>query len=80
MKASPSGVRCSQLIDLAKMRALVVLPTPRGPQNKYACANFPVSMAFLSVTMRAFCPTTVSNVEGRYLRADTIKFSIFSSL
>jgi hypothetical protein len=33
-------------------------------------------MAFLRVVVIALCPTTVSNVEGRYLRAETTKFSI----
>jgi hypothetical protein len=32
----PSACRFSQLIVLARMRAQVVLPTPRGPQNKNA--------------------------------------------
>ena len=32
--ASPSTVGFMQLIALAKMRAHVVLPTPRGPQNR----------------------------------------------
>lgn len=31
--SAPSG--CRQLIALAKMRAQVVLPTPRGPQKRY---------------------------------------------
>lgn len=30
--SAPSG--CRQLIALAKMRAQVVLPTPRGPQKR----------------------------------------------
>ena len=32
--ASPSAVGFMQLMALAKMRAQVVLPTPRGPQNR----------------------------------------------
>jgi hypothetical protein len=28
-----------QLIIFAKIRAVVVLPTPRGPQKRYACAS-----------------------------------------
>src|SRR5882672_5615540 len=34
LQASPSACRFSQLIVLARIRAQVVLPTPRGPQNK----------------------------------------------
>jgi hypothetical protein len=33
-------------------------------------------MAFLSVVVNADCPTTELNVEGRYLRAETMKLSI----
>ena len=33
------SVLLKQLIVLAKIRALVVLPTPREPQNKKACAK-----------------------------------------
>ena len=33
-------------------------------------------MAFFNVVVNADCPTTVSKVMGRYLRAETIKFSI----
>ena len=36
LQASPSAVGVMQLIVLAKIRAQVVFPTPRGPQNKYA--------------------------------------------
>jgi hypothetical protein len=34
--ASMSGPGFKQFIVLAKIRAQVVLPTPLGPQNKYA--------------------------------------------
>ena len=34
LQASPPSVGLRQLIALAKMRAQVVLPTPRGPQNR----------------------------------------------
>lgn len=33
-------------------------------------------MAFLSVVVIGLCPTTVSKVAGRYLRAETMKFSM----
>ena len=72
LHASPISVGVRQLMALAKMRAQVVLPTPRGPQKRYACANFPLLTAFFSVVVRADWPTTESKDTGRYLRADTI--------
>jgi hypothetical protein len=65
-----------QLIDLAMMRAQVVLPTPRGPQNKNACARILFLIAFFSVVVMAACPTTVSKVIGLYFRAETTKLSM----
>ena len=38
-----------QLMVLAKIRAVVVLPTPLDPQNKKACARCWFLIAFLSV-------------------------------
>jgi hypothetical protein len=57
----------------AKIRAQVVFPTPRGPQNKNACAKWPVFMAFFKVLVICAWPTTVLNVAGRYLRADQVR-------
>src|ERR1700757_1351066 len=48
-QASPLGCRFSQLMVLARIRAHVVFPTPRGPQNRKACANWLFLMAFFSV-------------------------------
>src|SRR5690554_7537206 len=45
LHASLSGVRFMQLIVFAKMRAQVVLPTPRGPLKRYACASLLPTMA-----------------------------------
>ena len=39
LHGSISGVRFMQLIVLAKIRAVVVFPTPRDPKNKKACAK-----------------------------------------
>ena len=36
---SISGVRFSQFMVLARIRAHVVLPTPRGPVKRKACAK-----------------------------------------
>src|SRR5690606_9939863 len=74
--ASASGVRFWQLMVFAKIRAQVVFPTPLGPQNKNACASCLLWIAFLRVDVMWRCPTTVSNVAGRYFRAETIKLSI----
>jgi hypothetical protein len=61
---------------LAIILAQVVLPTPLGPQNKNACANVLVLIAFCNVEVMAFCPTTLSNVTGLYFLADTTKLSM----
>ena len=58
----------------------VVLPTPRGPQKRYACASFPLATAFFSVVVSACCPTTASNDEGRYFLAETIYSKIITNL
>ncbi|MBP1636622.1 MAG: hypothetical protein H6Q10_3196 [Acidobacteria bacterium] len=60
-----------QLRPRARMRAEVVLPTPRGPANTYACARRPVRIAFWSVRVTPPCPTTSSKRWGRHLRAST---------
>src|SRR4051812_9567483 len=49
LHASPSGVLFSQLIVFARILAQVVLPTPRGPQNKKACASWLFLIAFFNV-------------------------------
>src|SRR5678815_3009677 len=72
LQASPSGCWFSQLMVLASMRAQVVLPTPRGPQNKNAWASWLLRMAFLRVVVICDCPTTVEKFWGLYLRAETI--------
>ena len=76
LQASVSDLRFKQLIVFARIRAQVVFPTPRGPQNKNACAKWLFTMAFFSVLVIDCCPTTVSKVCGLYLRADTMKFPI----
>ncbi len=55
----------------ARMRAVVVFPTPRGPANTNACASRLFASAFRSVRVTACCPTTSSNFCGRHLRAMT---------
>src|SRR5690554_400582 len=79
LHASRSGVGVRQLIVFAKMRAHVVLPTPRGPLKRYAWANLFPAMAFFSVVVSASCPTTDWNVEGLYFLAETINGSMSES-
>ena len=67
-----SGDGLEQFMALAKILAVVVLPTPRGPQNRYACANCPLMMEFFRVLAILSWPIRVSNVSGLYFRADTI--------
>src|SRR5438477_866551 len=51
LQASVSLVLFSQLMVLAKILAQVVLPTPRGPQNKNAWANWLFFIAFFNVVV-----------------------------
>ena len=71
-QGSMSGPGLEQFIILAKMRAVVVLPTPRGPQNRYACASCPLFMELDSVFAIVSWPISVSKESGLYFLADTI--------
>ena len=62
----------TQFSALAKMRAVLVFPVPRGPTKRYACASRFCPMAFFSVRTMCSCPTISSKVCGRYLRAKTV--------
>ena len=62
---------CSQLSARARMRAVVVLPTPRGPENTNDCAIRRAPMALRSVCVTPRWPMTSSNRCGRHLRART---------
>ena len=59
---------CSHMRAFARMRAMVVLPVPRGPQKRYAWLVRPSHTARSSVETTCAWPTTCSNVCGRYLR------------
>src|ERR1700732_324806 len=61
----------TQLSARARMRAVVVLPTPRTPVRMKACAIRPVAIAFDRVRTIASCPISSAKVEGQYLRART---------
>src|SRR5512133_390711 len=68
--------RFRQLIVFANMRALVVFPTPRGPQKRYACASWFLRIEFLRVFAIFSCPISVSKLVGLYFLAETINLSI----
>ena len=71
-QGSMSGPGLEQLIVFAKIRAALVLPTPLGPQNRYACASWPLRIEFLRVLAILSWPIRDSNESGRYFLADTI--------
>src|SRR5882757_407081 len=58
----------SQLIARARIRALVVLPQPRGPEKRYAWFTRLLLNAFRSGTVTWSCPITSENFSGRYRR------------
>src|SRR5918999_2112175 len=58
----------SQLSALARMRAVLVLPVPRGPVNRYACATRSSFIAFASVLVTCSCPRISPKVWDLYLR------------
>jgi hypothetical protein len=80
LQASPSAAGFSQLMALARMRAQVVLPTPRGPQNKNAWASCLFRIAFFSVVVICDWPTTVEKSCGLYFLAETMNLFINASL
>ena len=55
----------SQFTARANTLAVEVLPVPRVPQNRYACAMRPLITWLRSVLMMASCPTKSSNRAGR---------------
>src|SRR2546423_8322997 len=61
----------SQLSARARIRADVVLPHPRGPVKRKACATRPVFSALTSVRTTCSCPVRSEKRWGRYLRART---------
>ena len=61
-----------QLRALARMRAVVVLPTPRAPEKRKAWPMRPEARAFLSVRVTVACPTTSSKVCGPVLAGEDV--------
>ena len=60
------GGRMVQLSDFASTRAVLVLPVPRGPQKRYACAVRPCATAWVSVCVMGPCPTMSEKRGGRH--------------
>jgi hypothetical protein len=54
-----------QFTAFAMRRAMVVLPIPRDPARRYACATCPAPIAFFSVRVTCSCPTMAAKVCGR---------------
>jgi hypothetical protein len=63
------------LIAAARRRAVVVLPTPLGPENRYAWASRSDETAFVRARTISSCPTTSANVRGRHFRARGTQFT-----
>ena len=59
----------TQFSARARMRAVVVFPTPRGPAKMNDCASRPVLIAFFSVSTTPRWPMTSSKRCGRHFRA-----------
>src|SRR5579859_7967030 len=62
------GPLVMQFSERARIRALDVLPHPRGPLNRYAWLIRPVLSACRSGPVTWSCPFTSANVAGRYFR------------
>src|SRR5579883_2454370 len=69
----------TQSMHRARIFAAEVLPEPRGPENRYAWASLPVSMALVRVRTTASCPTKSAKVLGRQVRYRDSPFSTFYS-
>ena len=63
-----SSVYGKLLISCAKIRAIDVLPTPRGPVSRYACATAPRFSARSNSRVMCACPTISLNFFERYFR------------
>ena len=57
---------CKQFIVLANIFAILVLPVPRGPTNRYACVSLLFLITFFNVCTTICWPYTSSNVFGLY--------------
>lgn len=57
-----------QFAARASIRAIVVFPVPRGPENKYAWVNRSEAIALRITRITCSCPTNSSQVRGRHFR------------
>ncbi len=71
-QGSPDSSRTEQLRAIASIRASVVLPTPRGPQKRYACPTRLSDTARRSVSETCCWVATSANRRGRYFRANAV--------
>src|SRR5579871_4823170 len=55
----------AQLMQRARILAADVFPEPLGPENRYAWASLPPSIAAVNVRTTASCPTRSANERGR---------------
>src|SRR2546429_7973760 len=70
----------SQFKARARMRAEVVLPHPRGPVKRNACATRPVLSALTRVRTTCSCPVRSEKRWGRYFLARTRYGVVIGSL
>ena len=56
----------AQLSERARMRAVLVLPQPRGPENRYACAMRPDSIVERRVAETNSWPASSPKLRGRF--------------
>src|SRR5205823_6385420 len=69
---TPLDARRSQFNAIARMRAAVVFPTPRGPANRYPWATRPPATAPRSAAATWSWTSRSESFLGRYLRARAI--------
>ena len=72
-RTDPRSVPGCSSAPRARIRAVVVLPTPRGPAKTKDCAIRFAAIALRSVWVTPRWPMTSSNRCGRHLRARTWK-------
>ena len=62
--SSRSAAFFSQLMAFANRRAVVVLPVPRGPENRYACETLCDASALINVRVTTAWPGDVGEAAG----------------
>ena len=63
--------RIAEFLRAAAVAGFDVLPVPRGPVKRYACAGLPPATACSSVVTTGAWPTTSAKRRGRHLRYRT---------